>query len=157
VRVFPLLFFLFLTVPLLEIYLLIKLGGVIGAGPTILLVIGTALAGAWLLRQQGLATLMRAQGAVDRGEVPALELLEGLVLLVGGVLLLTPGLLTDALGLVCLLPWTRQAAIRALAARALVMVRERHPQRRPGRRTFDGEYREVDDPPPADRDRLDPP
>jgi UPF0716 protein FxsA len=149
VRIFPVLFFLFLTVPLVEIYLLIKLGGVIGAGPTIGIVIATALAGSWLLRQQGLATLMRAQGAVDRGEVPALELLEGLVLLVGGALLLTPGLITDAFGLLCLLPWTRRAAIKALAARALVIVRTRHPQQRPGHRTFDGEYREVDD-----RDRL---
>ncbi len=106
------LFLLFLIIPIIEIYLLIQVGSVIGAFYTILLIILTAIAGAFLLRIQGLATLRRVQEAVAMGKVPAMELLEGLMLLVGGALLLTPGFFTDALGFICLIPTLRQGIIR---------------------------------------------
>ncbi len=114
---FSLLVVLFITVPILEMYLLIKIGGVIGALPTIGLVVVTAMVGVALLRQQGLATLNRVQTALDRGELPATEMLEGIALLLGGALLLTPGFVTDGLGLFCLIPSTRQLLVRAAVTR----------------------------------------
>lgn len=106
-RLFPLFAFLFLLVPILEIYFLIQVGSVIGAFPTILLVVGTAVLGGFLLRQQGLSTFMRYQQSLAKGQLPAQEMLEGVLLLIGGVLLMTPGFFTDTLGFLCLLPFTR--------------------------------------------------
>lgn len=108
---------LFILVPLLEMYLLIKVGSVIGAMPTILLVVFTAIVGVALLRAQGITTLQRVQQSLARGEVPALEMLEGAVLLVGAVLLLTPGFLTDAVGLLCLVPRFRRYIVTRLLRR----------------------------------------
>ena len=99
--------------------MLIKIGGVIGALPTIALVVVTAMVGVALLRQQGLATLGRVQTALDRGELPANEMLEGIALLVGGALLLTPGFVTDGLGLFCLIPTTRRILVRAAFTRVM--------------------------------------
>ena len=90
---FQLLFLLFIIVPLTEIYLLIQVGGVIGALPTVLLVVFTAVLGAWLLRMQGVSTLRRVQSAMQHGQIPAIEMVEGMVLVVSGALLLTPGFL----------------------------------------------------------------
>jgi len=111
---FRILFLVFLVVPLVEIYLLIKVGGLIGALPTVFLVVFTAVLGAFLLRMQGLSTLARVQAALARGELPAMEILEGAVLLVAGALLLTPGFFTDTLGFLALVPNIRRAALRAL-------------------------------------------
>ncbi|WP_435104986.1 FxsA family protein [Arhodomonas sp. AD133] len=108
----PVLFLLFVVVPLVEIYLLIQVGQVIGALPTIALCVLTAIIGGQLLRQQGLATLSRARANMDRGSLPAMELLEGIALAVGGALLLTPGFFTDAIGFACLIPYSRQYLIR---------------------------------------------
>ena len=101
------LFLLFIFVPLIEIYLLIKVGGIIGAFPTVLVVVSTAIAGTWLLKQQGLATLMRFQTSAAQGRMPAQEMAEGLALAFGGALLLTPGFVTDIIGFLCLIPFTR--------------------------------------------------
>jgi len=103
---------LFSTIPLVEIYLLISVGQVIGTIWTVLMVVFTAVLGAALLRSQGLSTLRRGQEPSARGEIPALEMIEGLMLLVGGALLLTPGFVTDANGFICLLTPLRQAVIR---------------------------------------------
>ena len=111
---FAILLFLLLSVPLLEIYLLISVGRMIGAGATVLVVILTAVIGAWLLRVQGLHTLARVQSATEKGELPAVELVEGLILLACGVLLLTPGFFTDAVGFVALVPRIRQRTAEAL-------------------------------------------
>lgn len=111
------LFIAFLVVPLGEIYVLIQVGGVIGALPTVALVVFTAALGAVLIRAQGLATVARMRQAMDRGELPALELLEGACLLVAGALLLTPGFVTDTVGFALLVPGLRRALILALAAR----------------------------------------
>lgn len=102
-------FLIFVAVPLLEIYFLIKVGGQIGGGLTILLVLFTALVGLILVRAQGFATLFRVQTQLARGKSPALEMFEGLLLLVAGVLLLIPGFFTDALGFILLFPpWRRR-------------------------------------------------
>ncbi len=105
---------LFLTIPLVEIYLLIKVGSHIGAFFTLLLVVGSAILGAWLLRLQGLSTVAKVQQSLRKGEMPAAELLEGLILLFSGALLLTPGFFTDAIGFLCLVPRVRQAIARRI-------------------------------------------
>lgn len=142
---FPILLLLFLLVPVAEIYLLIKVGQEIGALPTIGLVVATAVLGAWLLRQQGLSTLMRAREMLDRGELPALQLLEGVILLVGGAMLLTPGFVTDVIGFACLVPALRQALVRQVVARGhWVRVETPADSERPGNRVIEGEFRRED-------------
>ncbi len=142
---FPTLLLLFLLVPVAEIYLLIQVGREIGALPTVALVIATAVLGAWLLRRQGLSTLMRARGSLERGELPALEMLEGLILVVGGALLLTPGFVTDAVGFACLVPALRQAVIRRIVASGRwVRAEGGYGVGQPGNRVIDGEFRRED-------------
>lgn len=152
-RVFRILFSLFLLIPLLEIYLLIKVGGIIGAWPTVFMVVFTAVLGAFLLRHQGLYTLNKVQTAMARGELPTVAMLEGVVLILSGALLLTPGFFTDALGFLGLVPPLRQAAIRALLTRGVVSAMggaysRRHPyppSDAGGPRTIDGECKREDD------------
>lgn len=108
-KIIQLLFIFFLVVPFAEIYLLLQIGGVIGPFPTIFLVVFTAALGAWLLRRQGFATWQRFQASLNQGQIPAYEMIEGPLLLVGGALLLTPGFLTDAMGFACLIPNLRRA------------------------------------------------
>jgi len=100
----PLLYLFFLLVPLVEIYVLIQVGSVIGALPTVILVVLTAVIGVGLLRSQGLRTWMRAQEQLARGLLPAVELLEGMLLMLAGAFLLTPGFVTDTLGFLLLVP-----------------------------------------------------
>jgi UPF0716 protein FxsA len=116
----PYLILLFVVVPLVELYLLIEIGSVIGALETIALCLLTAVLGGALLRYQGLQVMFRAQRSMAQGEVPAIEMFEGVALAAGGVLLLTPGFATDVIGFLCLIPWTRRAAVRALLRRANV-------------------------------------
>lgn len=101
------LFLLFVLVPVAEIYVLVTVGSSIGAFPTIALVILTALAGAHLARMQGLSTMMRIRENLDQGFMPAEELLDGVLIFLAGMVLLTPGFLTDIAGLLILLPTTR--------------------------------------------------
>jgi UPF0716 protein FxsA len=117
---FPLIATVFLVVPIIEIYLLIQVGQVIGAGWTIFLVVLTAVLGVWLLRIQGLSTLTRAQRKLQENELPAREILEGMGLVVAGALLLTPGFFTDALGFFLLFPPTRIWLVSRMAARMVV-------------------------------------
>jgi len=100
---FQSLLLIFLAVPLLEIYLLIKVGSIIGALPTVFMVVFTAVLGAFLIRLQGLATMNRVRSTLMQGEIPAIEVMEGLILLISGALLLTPGFFTDTLGFLCLI------------------------------------------------------
>ena len=107
---FRLLFLLFLIVPALEIALFIQIGGVIGVVWTLLLIVVTAVLGVILLRIQGIVTLLRVQDSLNRGEIPAIELLEGLLLLISGAFLLTPGFFTDTVGFCMLVPAVRTSA-----------------------------------------------
>ncbi len=116
----PALLLVFLVVPLVEIYVLIEVGGIIGALPTVLACVGTAFLGGGLLRYQGFQTLRRAQRNMDRGQIPAMEMFEGVALAIGGALLLTPGFVTDVAGFLCLIPWTRRALIAAALRRMQV-------------------------------------
>ncbi|MCW8828548.1 MAG: FxsA family protein [Gammaproteobacteria bacterium] len=145
---FRILFTLFILIPLLEIYLLIKVGGTIGALPTVLLVIFTAVLGALLLRHQGLFTYARVQASLARGELPTLAMLEGVVLLISGAMLLTPGFFTDALGFLGLVPPLRQWLILKLLQGGMIQTMgpaSRHHHPHDGPRTLDGEYRREDD------------
>jgi len=117
---FPLIATVFLVVPIIEIYLLIQVGQVIGAGWTIFFVVLTAVLGVWLLRIQGLSTLMRAQRKLQENELPAREILEGMGLVIAGALLLTPGFFTDAVGFFLLFPPTRIWLVRRIASRMVV-------------------------------------
>lgn len=107
-KAIQILFLFFLIVPFVEIYVLLQVGGIIGAFPTIFLVVFTAVLGAWLLRRQGFATWQRFQANLNQGTIPAYEMIEGPILLVGGALLLTPGFFTDILGFACLIPPLRK-------------------------------------------------
>lgn len=97
--------------PIVEIMVLLKVGGLIGVWPTVALVVLTAFIGINLLKQQGISTLMRAQQKMASGALPAKELVEGIFLAVGGALLLTPGFVTDAIGFCCLIPGIRHLII----------------------------------------------
>ena len=111
---FRILFILFLIIPLIEIAILIEIGRVFGAGYTIALVIGTAALGAALFRQQGLSTLAKVQTSMHEGNLPATELIEGLMLLIAGALLLTPGFFTDVFGFLVLIPPLRNKIAQPL-------------------------------------------
>jgi UPF0716 protein FxsA len=143
---FPLIAFLFLAVPIVEIYLLIQVGQVIGAGWTILLVVLTAVIGVWLLRIQGLSTLTRAQRKLQDNELPAREILEGMGLVVAGALLLTPGFFTDGIGFLLLFPPTRIWLVSLVASRMVVST-SIHGQARHGHenRVIDGVKYHRDD------------
>lgn len=153
---------LFIVIPLLELYLIIKVGSYIGAMWTVFIVIMTAVIGIQLLRIQGFSTLMRAQQNMVRGAMPAMEMMEGIVLAVGGALLITPGFITDTLGFLCLIPVTRRALINYFIARSGVIMStfqsgQRHRQSppldpgsphdtgdKPGGRTIEGEFHHKD-------------
>lgn len=112
----PVLFLLFLLIPIAEIWLLIQVGGIVGAGWTITLVVTTAILGAALVRAQGLSALRRIQQDLAAGGLPADEMVQGVFLLVAGALLLTPGFFTDALGFTLLVPPVRRDLARRLFA-----------------------------------------
>jgi len=103
---------LFVFVPLMELYLLIELGSVLGGLTTIGLCLFTAALGAWLVRTQGFQTLNRAQTNMSEGRVPAVEMFEGAFIVIAGVLLLVPGLITDLIGFACLVPPLRRLFIK---------------------------------------------
>jgi UPF0716 protein FxsA len=112
--------FLFISIPIVEMYVLIQVGNSIGALPTVALVVLTATLGIWLLRLQGIATLRKVQEKISRGEIPGRELLEGIMLLIGGALLLTPGFVTDGIGFACLLPFLRRPIAQWLINKGLM-------------------------------------
>ena len=137
------LFLCFLLIPLGEIYLLIQIGEVIGAGWTIVGVVATAVIGAWMVKLQGLFTIQKATGSIRSGELPALELVEGLFLLVAGALLITPGFVTDAIGFLCLTPNVRRPVAKLILARMVVYIKAKESAF--GSETFEAKYREIKD------------
>ena len=101
------LFLAFTTIPILEIYILIKIGSIFGAFTSIIMVIFTGFLGAYLARIQGLNTLFRIQESIREGRMPSGELIDALLIVVAGLLLLTPGFLTDTIGFILLIQTTR--------------------------------------------------
>ncbi|MEY2477904.1 MAG: protein FxsA [Actinomycetota bacterium] len=121
-----LLFLLFLVVPFLELYVLIQVGQVIGALPTIGLLIAVSIIGSWLVKREGFATLARARERIDAGQMPGREIVDGVLILFAGALLITPGFLSDVAGVLLLLPPVRATlrgtTVRWLARRADVRL-----------------------------------
>ncbi|MBW2655048.1 MAG: FxsA family protein [Deltaproteobacteria bacterium] len=108
------LFLCFTLIPVIELYLLIKIGTVIGGLNTILLVILTGFLGAWLARLEGINTMMRLRTNLNQGLMPAEELIDAVIIFAAGVVLITPGLITDVFGLLLLWPLTRNKFKRLL-------------------------------------------
>jgi UPF0716 protein FxsA len=120
----------FIVVPIVEIYVAIQVGHAIGALNTIALLIVMSLVGAWLTKREGFAVLRRIRGQVDAGKVPTNELIDGGLILGGGLLMLVPGFVTDAFGLLLLLPPTRIAARAFLKRRFSLQVLDALPPTR---------------------------
>ena len=99
---------LFVLTPLVELAILVYLGTIIGALYTILIVVATGILGAFMARNQGLAALSRIRGSIERGIIPSDEIFDGALILAGGLLLLTPGIITDIIGFAVLVPQTRR-------------------------------------------------
>ena len=130
-------FLLFFLVPLGEIWLLIQLSDVVGVWPTIGLCVITAMLGSTLVRQQGMDTIRRVQLASAEGRMPAMEMLEGMIIMISGALLLTPGIFTDLIGFLVLHPATRQK----LAKKLVEGMIEQRPDMKPnGSATIEGEF-----------------
>jgi UPF0716 protein FxsA len=110
----PLLVILFIVVPIVELYVIIEVGQAIGVVPTLAILVGDALLGSLLLRQQGRQAWRRFNEALDARRFPAREVADGLMIAVGGTLLLTPGFITDVFGLILLIPPTRAVIRRGL-------------------------------------------
>jgi UPF0716 protein FxsA len=108
------LFLLFAIVPVIEVWLIIKVGRVIGPLPTVAILLAISLAGAWLARSQGFRVIAAIQGELAAGRLPAAHILDGAFVLAGGILLLTPGFFTDLVGLVLLFPPSRRVLKRWL-------------------------------------------
>lgn len=104
---FPKLVALFIGLPMIELIILIKLGEMIGFWPTVAIVIITGFIGASLARHQGFRAIARIQTEINAGRIPTFELIDGLLILIGGIVLLTPGILTDAFGFSMMVPWVR--------------------------------------------------
>ena len=139
-----LLLLLTLLFPLIELGVLIKVGSLIGVLPTLALVVGSALLGLFCLRVGGIATALRARERMGRGELPEQEMLEGLLIALGGGLLLWPGLLSDLFGAILLLPWSRRLLVARLRRR---LERQSAFAGRPAQAAgelIEGEYRRHD-------------
>lgn len=149
---------LLIAVPAMEIAVFIQAGEIIGLWPTLAIIILTAFAGAALLRRQGLATLQRAQDSINAGRPPVAELFDGLCLFVAGLLLLTPGFITDTIGLLLFAPplrafimggLVRRISASMVAGGAGFTAREDYRDDR-GATVIDGEYHEVKTGPEAE-------
>jgi UPF0716 protein FxsA len=139
---------LFIGVPAVELALLIEIGSRIGTLATLALIAGTGVVGAALARQQGLSVLRRMREEMAAGQIPAGSLLDGVVIVIAGALLMTPGILTDVLGFLCLVPGTRALAKRELLRRLERAVRE-------GRVTVSVREQSPSTPPPPGRATID--
>lgn len=150
------LFLLFAGIPIIEIALFISVGGMIGLWPTLLIVICTAIAGSMLMRSEGVKAMMQLQGALAAGQDPSSPLAHGALILIAGMLLLTPGFFTDTLGILLMIPQVRTHLLasagpyfaRRFAARSQTFTYRAGPGwQRPSRGdVIDGEFEEVGDP-----------
>jgi UPF0716 protein FxsA len=105
---------LFLAIPIVEIYVIIQVGQLIGAWPTVILLVVESLIGAWIIKHQGRRTWTALMDSIQMAVPPGRELADAALVLVGGTLLLTPGFVTDIVGFFCVLPFTRPLARRLL-------------------------------------------
>lgn len=123
----PLLLILLLAIPIAELYVIVQVGDLIGLPLTLLLLIGVSVLGTVLLRREGAATYFKARDVLARGGIPSKELTDGFLILLGGALLLTPGFLTDIVGLVLIFPMTRAPLKRFFTTVVFAKLAKRHP------------------------------
>jgi UPF0716 protein FxsA len=141
---------LFVVVPLVELYVIIQVGEAIGALPTIAILLADSILGAVLLRSQGRAAWRRFNTAIAQARVPAREVIDGVLIVFGGALLLTPGFVTDVVGVLFLLPPTRAVVRRLLGRRVahrLTVARPPRGRRPPGGWDVEGTATDADPPP----------
>ena len=152
----------FIGIPLIEIAVFIKIGGIVGLGPTLVIVVLTAVIGTALLRRQGLATLNRARQQLNQGALPLAEIFDAICLLVAGAFLPTPGFVTDSLGAILLIPAARLILRKFVGARVQMTDIHGGSHRNSGfagqSDVIDGDYAEVTDTPKnqanADKNKL---
>lgn len=151
-RGFPLGLLLFILAPVAEIWLMIDIGSVIGAGWTVLAIIATAIIGASLVRFQGIGVYTRLNQTAARGEIPAMEMIEGMSLFISGVFLLIPGFITDAVGFLLLIPPLRRWFALNTLKRFFIVPNPSDPSAAANHgenasievTTVEGEYRRID-------------
>ena len=137
-------FLLFIFIPIIEIAIFISIGSNIGILNTVAIILITALVGIFLVRRQGMSLLFNAQRNMSQGIMPTEEIKGGIFLLISGLLLITPGFFTDAVGFALLTPPLRQVLIRRwLAGRAVVSGHSTQGKRHSG--VVEGEFRRIDD------------
>lgn len=153
-------FLLFIVLAVAEIYVLISVGGLIGTLPTIGLILFTGIIGVSMLKQQGFSVFAKLQEKMRQGQAPAQEMVEGVLLIIAGAFLITPGFVTDAIGFLWLIPQTREFFAKALIKKGMFKMQGVHVsgsyeaggnpfgQPRPGddENTVDGEYERTDKP-----------
>ena len=143
-KIFQIIFLVVLIIPFAEIYLLLQGGSVIGAFSTIFLVVFTAALGAWLLRQQGFSTFRRFQESLAQGVIPAYEMIEGPIILLGGALLLTPGFITDIVGFACLVPSLRKKIAQYVLENHLIQASSVFQEKAAKANVLEGEFRKEE-------------
>lgn len=156
---FPLLVVLFLVVPIVELYVIVQVAGGIGVLETIGLLVVVSLVGAWLVRREGMSVLRKIQAQLGSGQLPTKQLVDGGLILFAGALMLTPGFVTDAIGVLLLLPPTRIVAREVLIRRFRGRVQYGMAGRGPGPRFASGPVFDVreTDPEEVELTRDDPP
>ena len=145
---FILLLIIFIVIPIIEISLFIEIGSFIGSFNTILLIFTTALIGVYFVRQQGISTYSKLYNQLQNQEAPIQTMFEGLVILISGILLITPGFFTDALGFLGLIPLTRVIFIKIVANS--VLSRYVMKNQNPNDVSIEGDFEEIND----DEDRI---
>jgi UPF0716 protein FxsA len=146
----------FIIVPLAELYVILKVGDAIGVLPTLAILVADSLLGTYLLRSQGRAVWLRFQEAMAAGRMPHREVMDGIAVIFGGAFLITPGFLTDIVGVALLLPPTRSLIIRVFGKTAMRRMTARFVVRGPGQRPRPGADVEgtATEYPPTDPPRI---
>ena len=133
---------LFILIPIIEISLFIEIGTIIGSFYTIILIFITAIVGVFFVRQQGMSTFQKLTSQLQNLETPVQTMFEGLVILISGILLITPGFFTDALGFLGLIPFSRIIFIKLVASYILSRYGKRGNQ---NENTIEGEFIDIDE------------
>ena len=133
---------LFILIPIIEISLFIEIGSIIGSFYTIILIFVTAIVGVFFVRQQGISTFQKLTSQLQNLETPVQTMFEGLVILISGILLITPGFFTDALGFLGLIPFSRIILIKLVASYILSRYGKRSNQ---NENTIEGEFIDIDE------------
>ncbi len=141
--ILPLFLLIFIAIPLIEIYLLIEVGGAIGALATVIAVVSTAVLGITLIRIQGFSTLQKAQHSMAQGVPPAMEMFEGVMLLIAALCLLMPGFFTDTIGFLLLVPPLRKLLASFVIGSALLKSRYVNTRNNMNNDYYEGTYEDI--------------